>query len=120
MLSGFEVHPRWVPLIGFPLRASFFWKPMQRLIFTNNRPTYPGFQDDSNDQGKALKQTKAPQNTQNQDRIPAKETIKGLQLGLKKEKQQLTSSHQTKRFHQTLVVHDNTKNVSYRNISFTS
>ena len=29
--------------IGFPLRASFFWKPMQRLIFTNNRPTSAGF-----------------------------------------------------------------------------
>ena len=29
--------------IGFPLRASFFWKPMQRLIFTNNRLTSAGF-----------------------------------------------------------------------------
>lgn len=67
--------------IGFPLRASFFWKPMQRLIFTNNRPTSAGFQDDWKDGGKALKQIKAPQITQNQYRIPAKETIKGLQLG---------------------------------------
>lgn len=29
--------------IGFPLPALFFWKLMQRLIFTNNRPTCPGF-----------------------------------------------------------------------------
>lgn len=66
--------------IGFPLRVLFFWKPMQRLIFTNNRPTCPGFQDDWNDRGKALKQTKAPQITQNQYRIPAKETIKVCSL----------------------------------------
>ena len=37
---------------------------------------------------------------------------------LKKEKEQLTSSHQTKRFHQTLVVHDNTENVSYVKIGY--
>jgi len=51
---------------------------------------------------------------------PLKKPLKVCSFVKKKEKQQqLTSSHQTKRFHQTLVVHDNTENVSYGKIGST-